>query len=87
MCCLFSKNDETENRLNNSPFLQVTPSVYTQEMLQSTEERFANNKEITQPRILELLDMSKSSQHKVNLTQCFDSYTSLGISLNILKIR
>lgn len=48
-------------------FWQVTPTVYTQEMLQSTEERFANNKEITLPRVLELLDMSKSSQHKVNL--------------------
>lgn len=47
--------------------LQVTPSVYTQEMLQSTEERLANTTEVHPPQILELLDMSKTTQHKVNL--------------------
>lgn len=50
--------------------LQVTPSVYTQEMLQSTEERLDNTKEVHLPRILELLDMSKSTHHKVTAGQC-----------------
>lgn len=58
----------------------MTPTVYTQEMLQSTEERFASNKEIMLPRVLELLDMSKSSQHKVTLTH---THTSLCLVLNI----
>ncbi|KAI3370851.1 hypothetical protein L3Q82_007368 [Scortum barcoo] len=43
---------------------RVTPSVYTQEMLQSTEDRLANITEVHPPRILELLDMSKTSHHK-----------------------
>uniref|UniRef100_A0A3B4VD89 HYDIN axonemal central pair apparatus protein n=1 Tax=Seriola dumerili TaxID=41447 RepID=A0A3B4VD89_SERDU len=47
--------------------LQVTPSVYTQEMLQSTEERLANTIEVHPPRILELLDMSKTTHHKLSL--------------------
>uniref|UniRef100_A0A3B5AYV9 HYDIN/VesB/CFA65-like Ig-like domain-containing protein n=1 Tax=Stegastes partitus TaxID=144197 RepID=A0A3B5AYV9_9TELE len=34
---------------------QMTPSVFTQEMLQSTEERLANTTEVHQPRILEFL--------------------------------
>nr|XP_019962004.1 PREDICTED: hydrocephalus-inducing protein homolog [Paralichthys olivaceus] len=46
---------------------KVTPSVYTQEMLQSTEERLANTKQIHPPRILELLDMSKTTHHKLSL--------------------
>ncbi|CAB1432185.1 unnamed protein product [Pleuronectes platessa] len=46
---------------------RVTPSVYIQEMLQSTEERLANTKEMHPPRILELLDMSKTSHHKLSL--------------------
>ncbi|XP_049928998.1 hydrocephalus-inducing protein homolog isoform X2 [Epinephelus moara] len=46
---------------------RVTPSVYTQEMLQSTEERLANTNEMHQPRILELLDMSKTTHHKLSL--------------------
>lgn len=46
--------------------LQVTPSVYTQEMLQSTEERLANSKELHPTRILELLDISRTTHHKVN---------------------
>uniref|UniRef100_A0A3Q4BV25 HYDIN/VesB/CFA65-like Ig-like domain-containing protein n=1 Tax=Mola mola TaxID=94237 RepID=A0A3Q4BV25_MOLML len=46
---------------------QVIPSVYTQEMLQSTEERMANNKELHPPRILELLDISKATHHKLSL--------------------
>ncbi|XP_040894088.1 hydrocephalus-inducing protein homolog [Toxotes jaculatrix] len=45
---------------------RVTPSVYTQEMLQSTEERLANTNEIHPPRILELLDMSKSTHYKLS---------------------
>lgn len=51
-------------------FLQVTPSVYIQEMLQSTEERLANTNEIYRPRILELLDMNQSTNHKVNANHC-----------------
>nr|XP_029134421.1 hydrocephalus-inducing protein homolog [Labrus bergylta] len=46
---------------------QVTPSVYTQEMLQSTEERLANSNEVQPPRILELLDMSMTTHHKLSL--------------------
>uniref|UniRef100_A0A3Q3KPP0 HYDIN/VesB/CFA65-like Ig-like domain-containing protein n=1 Tax=Monopterus albus TaxID=43700 RepID=A0A3Q3KPP0_MONAL len=47
--------------------LQVTPSVYTQEMLQSTEERLANTTEMHPPRILELLDMSNTTPHKMSI--------------------
>lgn len=47
-------------------YLQVSPSVYTQEMLKSTEERLANINEVHPPRILELLDMGKTTHHKVN---------------------
>ncbi|XP_071313817.1 hydrocephalus-inducing protein homolog isoform X2 [Trachinotus anak] len=46
---------------------RVTPSVYTQEMLQSTEERLANTIEVHPPRILELLDMCKTTHHKLSL--------------------
>lgn len=37
---------------------KVPPSVYTQEMLQTTEERLASTQEMQPPRIVELLDMS-----------------------------
>uniref|UniRef100_A0A3P8WZA5 HYDIN/VesB/CFA65-like Ig-like domain-containing protein n=1 Tax=Cynoglossus semilaevis TaxID=244447 RepID=A0A3P8WZA5_CYNSE len=47
--------------------LQVTPSVYTHEMLLSTEERLANTKEVHSPRILELLDMSETTHHKSSM--------------------
>ncbi|CAJ1057504.1 hydrocephalus-inducing protein homolog isoform X3 [Xyrichtys novacula] len=46
---------------------RVIPSVYTQEMLHSTEERLANTKEVHPPCILELLDMSKTTHHKLSL--------------------
>ncbi|XP_074533739.1 hydrocephalus-inducing protein homolog [Halichoeres trimaculatus] len=46
---------------------RVSPSVYTQEMLQSTEERLANTSEVHPPRILELLDMSMTTHHKLSL--------------------
>ncbi|KAK2841889.1 hypothetical protein Q5P01_012089 [Channa striata] len=46
---------------------RVTPSVYAQELLQSTEERLANTNEMHPPRILELLDMSKTTHHKSSL--------------------
>lgn len=45
---------------------QVTPSAYTQEMLQSTEERLANTNDMQQPHIVELLDMSETTHQKVN---------------------
>lgn len=57
--------------------LQVTPSVYTQEMLQSTEERMANTNEMHPPQILELLDMSKTTHHKVNASQCCDTLVAM----------
>ncbi|XP_010782068.1 hydrocephalus-inducing protein homolog, partial [Notothenia coriiceps] len=46
---------------------KVTPSVYTQEMLQSTEERLAKLKEMHQPRILEHLDISNTTHHKLSV--------------------
>lgn len=46
-------------------WLQVTPSVFTQEMLQSTEERLGNTTEVHPPRILESLDMTKTTHQKV----------------------
>ncbi|KAM7413943.1 hypothetical protein PAMA_018980 [Pampus argenteus] len=56
---------------NHKPVLEedrpVTPSVYTQEMLQSTEERLANTNKMYPPHILELLDMSKTTHHKLSL--------------------
>ncbi|KAG7229797.1 hypothetical protein INR49_012446 [Caranx melampygus] len=59
---------------------RVTPSVYTQEMFQSTEELLANTTEVHPPRILELLDMSKTTQHKsssVNMDKAlFQPYPS-----------
>lgn len=53
--------------------LQVTPSVYTQEMLQSTEEHLANTNEVNPPHILELFDTSKTINHKVNTCQFYDT--------------
>ncbi|KAK2918189.1 hydrocephalus-inducing protein homolog [Channa argus] len=46
---------------------RVTPSVYSQERLQSTEERLANTNRMHPPCILELLDMSKTTHHKSSL--------------------
>uniref|UniRef100_G3PQA6 Abnormal spindle-like microcephaly-associated protein ASH domain-containing protein n=1 Tax=Gasterosteus aculeatus aculeatus TaxID=481459 RepID=G3PQA6_GASAC len=46
---------------------QVTPSAYTQEMLQSTEERLANTNDMQQPHIVELLDMSETTHQKLSL--------------------
>ncbi|XP_056273332.1 hydrocephalus-inducing protein homolog [Pseudoliparis swirei] len=45
---------------------RVTPSAYTQEMLQSTEERLANTDRMRPPRILELLDMSETTLHNLS---------------------
>lgn len=53
--------------------LQVTPSFYTQEMLQSTEEHLANTNEVNPPHILELFDTSKTIHHKVNIGQFYDT--------------
>ncbi|KAM9351917.1 LOW QUALITY PROTEIN: hydrocephalus-inducing protein homolog [Symphorus nematophorus] len=44
--------------------ITVTPSAYEKEMLQSTKERMANIKEVHLPRILELLDISKTTHQK-----------------------
>ncbi|XP_035381538.1 hydrocephalus-inducing protein homolog [Electrophorus electricus] len=43
---------------------KLTPSVYAQELSQTTEERLANTYETHLPRILELLDMSETTHHK-----------------------
>lgn len=53
----------THNRLHMS--LQLIPSVYAREMCQTTEERLSNTYEMHPPRILELLDMSETTHHKV----------------------
>uniref|UniRef100_A0A8C2Z802 HYDIN/VesB/CFA65-like Ig-like domain-containing protein n=1 Tax=Cyclopterus lumpus TaxID=8103 RepID=A0A8C2Z802_CYCLU len=52
---------------NKNQYPTVTPSAYTQEMLQSTEERLANTDNMQPPCILELLDMSKTTHHKLSL--------------------
>jgi len=44
---------------------QLIPSVYAQKMCQTTEERLSNTYEVHPPRILELLDMSEATHHKV----------------------
>lgn len=59
-------------------FLQLIPSVYAQEMSQSTEERLANTCEMHPPRILELLDMSETTHQKV-------AYLALKV-INISKV-
>ncbi|XP_054864966.1 hydrocephalus-inducing protein homolog [Amphiprion ocellaris] len=46
---------------------RVTPSVFTQEMLQSTEERLANTAEVHQPRIQEFLGMDTTTYHSFSL--------------------
>ncbi|XP_069028847.1 hydrocephalus-inducing protein homolog [Embiotoca jacksoni] len=45
---------------------KVTPSAFTQEMLQSSSERQANA-EVHLPRILEWIDMSKTTNRKLSL--------------------
>ncbi|KAM9376112.1 hydrocephalus-inducing protein-like [Pholidichthys leucotaenia] len=45
---------------------KVTPSVFEQEMLQTTEDRLSNTMEVHPPRILEWLDMTKASCHKIS---------------------
>ncbi|KAG7269215.1 LOW QUALITY PROTEIN: hypothetical protein CRUP_011854 [Coryphaenoides rupestris] len=55
----------------------VTPSAYTQEMLQSTEEHLASTQEMQPPRILELLDMSVHELSSVDLERAlFQPYPS-----------
>lgn len=51
-------------RVKEGKTRRVTPSVFTQEMLQSTEERLSNTAEVHPPRILELLDLSAAPNHK-----------------------
>lgn len=46
----------------------MTPSVFTQEMLQSTEQRLRNTKEVHRPQVLEWLDTSNTQHHKVNVS-------------------
>ncbi|XP_029910601.1 hydrocephalus-inducing protein homolog [Myripristis murdjan] len=43
---------------------KVTPSSYAKEMLQTTEERLANTKEVHPPRIVEQFDISETTYHK-----------------------
>ncbi|XP_041964608.1 hydrocephalus-inducing protein homolog isoform X2 [Alosa sapidissima] len=45
---------------------RMTPSVFAKEMSLSTEERLANTSEMHLPRILELLDMSKTTHQKAS---------------------
>uniref|UniRef100_A0A665UR31 HYDIN/VesB/CFA65-like Ig-like domain-containing protein n=1 Tax=Echeneis naucrates TaxID=173247 RepID=A0A665UR31_ECHNA len=63
--------------------------VYTQEMLQSTEERLASTIEVHPPRILELLDMSSATHHKLSLVDVdqplFQPYPSELIFQNFLS--
>ncbi|XP_049339422.1 hydrocephalus-inducing protein homolog isoform X2 [Astyanax mexicanus] len=54
-----SKLVETESKSK-----WLSPSVYAQEMSQTTEERLANTYEMHPPRILELLDMSITTHQK-----------------------
>ncbi|KAM9376113.1 hydrocephalus-inducing protein-like [Pholidichthys leucotaenia] len=58
--------------------LGVTPSVFEQEMLQTTEDRLSNTMEVHPPRILEWLDMTKASCHKLSYTDqpLFQPYPS-----------
>ncbi|CAG5958443.1 unnamed protein product [Menidia menidia] len=44
---------------------RVTPSAFTQEMLQSTEERLSNTVEVQPPRILELLPMNGPPHQRI----------------------
>ncbi|XP_059190373.1 hydrocephalus-inducing protein homolog [Centropristis striata] len=61
-----SRTKGVKNKVPLKP-KRVSPSTYTQEMLQSTEECLANTHKVHQPRILELLDMSKTTHHKLSL--------------------
>ncbi|XP_037834213.1 hydrocephalus-inducing protein homolog [Kryptolebias marmoratus] len=45
---------------------RMTPSVFTQETLQSTEQRLRNTKEAYRPQVLEWLDSSNAVHHKVS---------------------
>uniref|UniRef100_A0A3B4AXY3 HYDIN/VesB/CFA65-like Ig-like domain-containing protein n=1 Tax=Periophthalmus magnuspinnatus TaxID=409849 RepID=A0A3B4AXY3_9GOBI len=47
----------------------MTPTMYSKEMLQSTEERLANTMKMYPPRILEQLDMTYTSFHKFSLIE------------------
>ncbi|XP_025999986.1 hydrocephalus-inducing protein-like isoform X2 [Astatotilapia calliptera] len=51
-------------RVKEGKTRRVTPSVFSQEMLQSTEERLSNTAEVHPPRILELLDLSAAPHRK-----------------------
>ncbi|XP_031731518.1 hydrocephalus-inducing protein homolog isoform X1 [Anarrhichthys ocellatus] len=61
-----SRTNGVKSKVSLKP-KRVTPSAYTQEMLQSTEERLASTDNMHQPRILELLDMSNTTHHKFSL--------------------
>ncbi|XP_037539075.1 hydrocephalus-inducing protein homolog [Nematolebias whitei] len=50
---------------------RIAPSVFTQEMLQSTEQRLRNTKEVHRPQVLEWLDTSNTQHHK------FDHYREM----------
>ncbi|KAG7521590.1 hydrocephalus-inducing protein-like [Solea senegalensis] len=65
MAALLSSFYNLKPVLKEDKQTKVTPSVYTQEMSQSAEERLANTREVHPPRILELLDMSKTTHHKL----------------------
>lgn len=64
-------------------FLQLIPSVYAQEMSQSTEERLANTCEMHPPRILELLDMSETTHQKVAYIR-LSTYPKLNLQMKCL---
>ncbi|XP_030621187.1 hydrocephalus-inducing protein homolog [Chanos chanos] len=49
---------------NEISAMRITPSVFEQEMVLSTEQRLAKTFEMHPPRILELLDMSMNTHHK-----------------------
>ncbi|XP_030613884.1 hydrocephalus-inducing protein homolog isoform X2 [Archocentrus centrarchus] len=51
-------------RVKENKQRRVTPSVFTQEMLQSTEEHLNHTTEVHPPVNLELLDMSTTTHHK-----------------------
>lgn len=67
---------------------RLTPSVYSQEMSLSTEERFANTKEVHPPRILELMDMSMTTHQKMSMVDMdqalFQPYPSELIFQNVI---
>uniref|UniRef100_A0A672JGY3 HYDIN/VesB/CFA65-like Ig-like domain-containing protein n=1 Tax=Salarias fasciatus TaxID=181472 RepID=A0A672JGY3_SALFA len=69
-------------------WLQVTPSVFTQEILQSTEERLSNSTKVRPPRVLEWLDIGDVSHHKLSLVDLeqpiFQPYPSELVFQNFL---